>query len=158
METPQENPILNFDQLRAVDTAQKRLANLQNEVSIAKTDLAGIRAQCESATKERLYQEELSKDLSSKNSASVLKLDTLNGEITEKTAELTHLLDTIKEHIVTHETKENELKDREGALVVKETEHTKNAELHGRKETDLNIRTEAFSAKVAKLKEVIKDF
>lgn len=54
-----KNPELTFDQLQAMDVVQKRLSNLETEISIAQKNLLIEKKEVVKATKEREYQEEL---------------------------------------------------------------------------------------------------
>ena len=56
------NPTLTFDQLQAIDVAQKTLANLQSEITNATKILKGTKMECDRAIKAQAYHEGLLAD------------------------------------------------------------------------------------------------
>lgn len=56
---PTENVKLTLEQLQQIDVVQTRLSVLESEITTAQKILKGTKSECERATKERLYQEEL---------------------------------------------------------------------------------------------------
>lgn len=130
MESPNANVELTFDQLQAIDTTQKRLANLQNEISVAAQNLDVARQDLEKVTKERIYQDELLKTVSQKVADLQSKYDTLvstieiaNTLLSETTAKARTITAECEERLASIESKEETLKT---AL----TEHTTNVEVH----------------------------
>ena len=83
--SPNENVKLTFEQMQQIDVVEKRLANLQIEVSLATKLLTETRLDSERLTKERIYQNGLLSDLLRKVEEADLKYGKLLEDI--KTSE-----------------------------------------------------------------------
>ena len=158
IETPTTNPTLTFDQLQAIDVAQKTLANLQSEINNATKVLKGTKMECDRAVKNQVYNEELLGNLTAQVETKTKELADLKESITEKTAMLNELLSQFKEHNdkmataqVAHDERETQIATKELDLASKENKLTKIAFALDSERKELN-------QKVAKLKEVISTF
>lgn len=125
LENSPQNVKLTFDQLQQIDVAEKRLAHLQIEVSLATKLLTETRLDCEKVTKEKIYQEGLLADINSQLSSATLKHDKLLEDI--KASE--GILNSNTEKSVTiglaNEKKEKDLNERESKIIEREIEHSK---------------------------------
>lgn len=136
---PNENVKLTFDQLQQIDTVEKRLVNLQSEISIGRDNLTAIRLECEKVTKERLYQEELLAEIT-KN------VEVIQGKHTDVLNDLQSTSDTLLEvNKKIGETTDLHTK-KETALVEKENKIKE-------QEEELNKKVEDFTNKSSRLLE-----
>jgi chromosome segregation ATPase len=152
------NPTLTFDQLQAIDVAQKTLANLQSEINNATKVLKGTKMECDRAVKNQAYNEELLGNLTTQVETKTKELADLKESITEKTAMLNELLSQFKEHTdlmtkgkADHDDRETKITKREQELNSKDSQLVKI-------QFALESEKSDFNSKVAKLKEVISTF
>lgn len=147
------NVILNDEQTRAIEETKSRLFNLESEISIANKNLKAIKAESERAIKDKSYQEQLLSEVIAKVSSARSSLAEIEPQIVEKTALLNDLLNTIREESVIHETKSNELKDREDKIIVKEKQNSEQYALLIATRNSLASSQAEHNAKVARLRE-----
>ncbi len=152
------NVKLTFDQLQQIDAAQKRLANIQTEVSVALKVLTEKRLELEQVLKDKDYQEGLLGEVTAKVATITFTLKQLESNVLEKTDLLNHLLDTINTERVSHETKTAEFQEREIKLIAKEQELNQTTQSLAGKMSNYTEATEEFNDKVATLKAVLNTF
>lgn len=147
--------ILTIEQQQAIEETKVRLLNLENEISLGNKALKQLKSESERAIKDKAYQEELLDEIVAKVSSARSQLAEIEPQVIEKTAQLNHLLDFIREETVSHETKNKELTEREEEI--KEME-----KITYKRETDilnvrddLNTEMKTHKEKVARLKEVL---
>jgi chromosome segregation ATPase len=152
------NPTLTFDQLQAIDVAQKTLANLQSEIVIATKILKGTKMESDRAVKEKLYQEELLENTKTQVEDETKQLNYLTSEIAQSNVILTKLNDEINTKTEIQRKKDVALQDRESAVQKREIEVAK-VESSLKEKVSAHAETsQTFNSKVAKLKEVISTF
>ncbi len=155
---PTDNVKLNFDQLQAIDTAQKRLAVIESEIAIANKTLKGTKLESDRAIKERAYQEELlveaTKQVDSKQ-AIATKLD---EDILEKTSALNTLNVEINDKKASQEAREMRIKNDEASVATASNNLLAKERVLAEKVRVYEAGAEEFNSKVAKLKEVISIF
>ena len=152
------NPTLTFDQLQAIDVAQKTLANLQSEITNATKVLKGTKMECDRAVKNQAYNEELLAGLTTQVEAKKKELADLLANHTDTSSKLSALNSEIKTKTTEQTTKTAELNDRES--LVKSAEE---ANISNNKMLSISLQKHLgdikdFNSKVAKLKEVISQF
>jgi hypothetical protein len=152
------NPTLTFDQLQAIDVAQKTLANLQSEITNATKVLKGTKMESDRAVKEKVYQEELLSDLTLQVESKTITISTLDKDIDEKTTSLNELLSQFKEHTDLMASEKASHDERESKISEKEQQLSNLGNALGKKEIILNNDKADFNSKVATLKEVISKF
>ena len=152
------NPTLTFDQLQAIDVAQKTLANLQSEITNATKILKGTKMECDRAIKAQAYHEGLLADLTSQTDTKTLNSSKLDTEITEKTAMLNELLSQFKEHTDKMASENADHTAREVKISQKEKQLSEQGSAIGREKVLFENDKATHNSKVAKLKEVISTF
>jgi chromosome segregation ATPase len=150
-----ENVKLTFEQMQQIDTVQKRLSNIENEVIIAQKNLNVVNKDVLKATREREYQEELISKLNIEielKTQEKIKLETAVNEMQSYLEEAT-LKD--KELKSEHKTKEIELVQKEHELSEKDKTLCAKEEKLTRQESQFSEEKNIFASKVDKLKEVL---
>lgn len=156
LDTP--NPTFTSEQIGQLDEFQKRLFNLENETTIATSVLKTVKAESQRAAKDKAYQEELLAEIVKKISIARDSLNELEIKIGVKTTELNNLVEQIREQYVSHETKSNELKEREEKIIKEEKVLVLKEKKITESNQHLSSHIETHNQKVAKLKEVIATF
>lgn len=158
IETPTENVKLTFEQLQQIDVTQKRLAQLESEITIATKTLRGTKLEADRATKENAYQQELLMKISTQVDAKKKELEELNSVYTQTKSELSNLQSNIADKTVTQAAKDTELKNREDKLASGELALSK---AKAKLEDDQNVHEQNVSvvnAKVEAIKQAISTF
>ncbi len=123
-EQPTANVQLTFDQQQAIDTATKRLTNIQNESSSASKLLGEIRNDTDRITKEKEYQQSVLDGLNADISTAIRHRDELvaiNNSILQANTEVQRHSDDL---VTANDSKALELKDREDAVTARELDVT----------------------------------
>lgn len=152
---PEANPKLTFEQLQAIDVAEKKLANLHREIDISTKDLRVLSLDINKAIKERAYQEDLMAGLAPQIEEKKTVIAKLDTEIDTKSVELKTLHAGADEITLANTTKDKELKDREEKVAVKEKEQAENTTRLKHISDSLGNQIDEHNAKVAKLRGVI---
>jgi len=152
------NPTLTFDQLQAIDVAQKTLANLQSEINNATKVLKGTKMECDRAVKNQAYNEELLANLTAQVENKRGELANLTGNVSERTAMLNELLSQFKEHTDLIAKGKADHEARETKITSKEQQLSEQGSALGREKVLHENDKATFNQKVAKLKEVISTF
>lgn len=152
-QTQPNNPILTSEQIKAIEYSKSILLNLESEISIAQKTLKQTKSENEKAIKNKSYQEELLNEVFTKVSTATSKLVEIESQVLEKNAQLNNLLDHIREETVSHETKSNELQDREEKIVIREAQLDEKDRTLNMIALTLDKDTEIHNQKVIKLKE-----
>lgn len=158
IDTPNDNVKLNFDQLQAIDTAQKRLSVLESEVGIAQKILKGTKMEIDRAVKEKAYQEEILGTVSAQLNEKKSFASKLDEDILAKQAELHNILSEYKNHSDKMTAEKMEMKDAKDALLAQEKFLASKSLLVSSGSKDLEDNKSEFNEKVSKLKEVISTF
>lgn len=153
-----DNVKLTFDQLQAIDTAQKRLAVIESEITNAQKVLKGTKMESDRAVKELAYHEELLADLTAKTEAKNKELIDVKENLNTASEKCDALNKEIKEKEAEQFKKTVELDEREATIAKKEKELSEKGSALGKQEIILNNDKATFNEKVAKLKEVISTF
>lgn len=138
-DAPNSNVKLTFDQLQAIDTTEKRLANLQTEVSVAVSNLTAARLDAERVTKERIYQDDLLKSVTEKVKELQARHDVLLSNIQTGNAILSDNAAKAAAITAESEAKLVELDNKETALNVAIKEHEANVKAHEVKSKQLDV-------------------
>ena len=152
------NPTLTFDQLQAIDVAQKTLANLQSEITNATKVLRGTKLESDRAVKDKAYQEELLANAKTQVEEETKQLNYLTSEIAQSNVILGKLNDEINSKTDIQKKKDDDLQARESAVQNREIEVAKVESSLGTKVSAHAETSQTFNSKVAKLKEVISTF
>ena len=156
--TSTSNPTLTFDQLQAIDVAQKRLAVLESEIVNAQKVLKGTKMEADRATKENIYQNDLLVEVSSKVETKQKELEDLKTNFLEISYNLDDLNKEIKEKTKVQADKELELNNRENDISSKETTLQLKENKLASEQNTLEENLLSFNSKVVKLKEVMSKF
>jgi hypothetical protein len=153
-----ENVKLTFEQLRQIDVVQKRLSNLESEITIATKNLNALKKDTDRIYKEKMYQEELLANLTTQTDTKKLELIKLGESITEHSNILNKLITEYKEHTEKMTIEKDEHSVKGERISKKEIElNEKSSELNEKlKEYEINVS--CFFSKVAKLKDLISSF
>lgn len=118
-----KNVELTFEQLQQIDVAQKQLANIQSEVSLATKNLGVLGKDCDKVTKERIWQEELLANLNTEVAKKSAELERMNSEIATVDALLKDNTEKAKTVGNSNEIKRTELKQIEAELLSAKSKH-----------------------------------
>ena len=157
-ETPAENVKLSFEQLQAIDTTQKRLAVLESEIAIATKVLKGTKLECDRATKEIAYKNELLDSVNLQVKTVEDNLISLNETLANTREELAKVNSEISTKSSVQTAKDMEFKDREDGIVAKELALSNKEEVLSKNIAIHESDRKDFNEKIAKLKEVIDTF
>lgn len=155
IDQPNANVQLTFEQLQQIDTTQKRLTNIQNEVFAAEKLLSEIRNDIERITKEKDYQQGI---LDGLNSDIAGLIETKNTLITTNQAAGKVLLETqqkTEDLLTSTDAKTLALNDRENILDLHEDELHQREEIVLEREVLMKKETKILLDKKAKLQEII---
>ncbi len=131
------NPILTFDQLRAIDASKKMLGNLESEITNAQNKLKVVKIDCDRAVKDFEYREQLLKEINPKIDVAKSMLEQLNAEIINAQKTLDKCI--VETNLIneTNVIKYRELTERQNGLSTREQEHQKQVEKHSSNEVEL---------------------
>lgn len=155
---PSENVVLSSAQLNQINTVERKLTNLSNEVTIGKKELLATSNDLERITKEKEYQQELLTIVSAQLVEAQSVVDKLNESKLVLSDELAKLSSDIAAKTSVHTAKETELKDREDAVAEREQQSSNRHDAWAKAEILHGNETEEFNEKVAKLQAVLKEF
>lgn len=156
--TQPSNPVLTPEQTHAIEYSKSILLNLEGEISIAQKTLKQTKSESERAIKDKIYQEELLKEITDKINITSPILTQLELSISEKTGQLNNLLSTIQEETVIRETKSAEFVDREAKIAERETQLSNQGSAIEKDRIILDNDINEFYKKVERLKDIIRDF
>ncbi len=149
------NIVLTPEQLVQIETTKTILLNLESEISIATKNLRTIKSESERAINDREYQIQLFQDISLKVESAKIHLTHLQDQSTELNEKLTNMRNDAVNITDQQNTKSIELTEREIKISKVEKELNEKAQFLNKFSNELNINTESFNTKVAKLKEVL---
>lgn len=152
------NIVLTAEQQQAIEETKSRLMNLENEIVIAAKNLKAIKSDSQTAIKDKTYQEELFAKVTAQLETAKANLSSIESQTEDSKSVLALLNSEITTKTAMQVSKEVELRDREEFIISEEQKLKEHEQivikLTNEQEQDENI----FNTKVAKLKEVIKDF
>ena len=146
------NVQLTPEQLQAIDVAQQRLYNLQNETTVATRTLSALKNDSVVALKDKDYQEKLLADVVSKVTAVQIQLNTLEISANSSREILNSLTQEIAKKSDILAVMEADFKKRDDDLAQKERELTDRETQVSAKEADLSSMESLLSDKHAKIK------
>ena len=152
------NATLTFDQLQAIDVAQKRLSNLESEIVNAAKVLKGTKMECDRAVKEKTYQEELLGTLTIQTVEAKKQLDETKTSLLDVSYKLDDLNKELKTKTTEQTKKDTELTTREDKISSQEIKLNEDRIELDKRINVLLVDSDRFNSKVAKLKEVIASF
>jgi uncharacterized protein (DUF3084 family) len=152
------NVKLTDEHTKEIEQYQVKLSNLLSEIVNATKILKGTTLESNRAVKDRTYQQDLLATLTPQIQTAQKNLDDLTTRHSETTTKLGLLNTEIAIKTTEYNLKESELKDREAKISQKEKQLSEQGEKLGRETILFNNDKATHNAKVAKLKEVIKDF
>ena len=155
---PIDNIKLTDEHTRALEEGQSRLFALNGQIDVANRTLKTIKLETERATNDKMSQEELLAEVMAKVSSARSQLVEVEPQIVEKTAELNHLLETIREETTQHEIKKTEFSEREKNLMFKEQELVQKENNYSTANLILLRDKIEHEARVTQLKEFINNF
>lgn len=127
-ETEEENVKLSEEENFKLTEAQRRLHVIQNEISLANKNLQLTSRDSEKAYKEKLYQEELLKNIQDQVEALKREKEEISIRLDADVATLNELLKKIKEGESVYNIKNKQLNEREEKLNKDEEAHKKNVQ------------------------------
>lgn len=119
--TPEPIIKLTPEQEASLATYQLRLANLENEISIASRNLRVIKQDTEKIVKEKIYQQELYDQAKAQAEKESEKLATINSEVGTAQIELDKITELHKTTTLQIEFERKEIADRETVLSASES-------------------------------------
>jgi len=122
--TPEETIKLTEEQQKQIEVVQTRLANLENEVVIANKALVAIKAESVSATKERMYQEELLTQTKQAIEDSKKDLEDVTKLLADAKMELISVTTEIDSTKTQYESRVQDIQERELAISTAEKEQS----------------------------------
>lgn len=149
---------LTPEQIQTIEETKLRLLNLETDISINTKNLKGIKSETERATKEIVYQTELLETITAQVNEKQVALSKINEELAEKSTEVNKMLNDFMNEKVAHEKRVMELKDREDKVTAEELKLAEHEKVVSKLTAEREQEEDIFNEKVAKLKEVIKDF
>lgn len=120
IEQPTENIKLTTEQLLQLDKFEKRLANLQMEITVHSNNIDGLRIENANLTNEKKYLEELKTNLLQEVTYLQQKSKDQKALILENTKSIEAYRIEHKQLMDKHNARENEIHSKEQAIVDKE--------------------------------------
>lgn len=152
------NVKLTLEQLQQIDAVEQKLSGLNTQVNVATKNLKVVTNDTNRFAREIEAQKPVLESLKTQVEEETKQANYLTSEIAQSNVILGKLNDEINTKTVAQNKKDTALQDREANLVKAENEYIIKQENLGNATTEHKTTSETFNAKVAKLKEVIKDF
>lgn len=127
---PENSIVLTSDEQSRIEIAKQKLANVENEVTLAMKHLTAINKDILAKTAESKYQDELLKKVSDSIAEKQKESDSLDVQISAKRDEISVLYNQSEQIAGVHDDKENELIERERALSDSEKSHAVDKDIH----------------------------
>lgn len=127
---PENSIVLTSDEQARMEISRQKLANVENEVTLAMKHLTAINKDILAKTAESKYQDELLKKVSDSIVEKQKESDSLDVQILAKHDEISVLYNRSEQIAGVHDDKENELIERERVLNISEKSHAVDKDIH----------------------------
>lgn len=121
--SPESNIKLTDLETAQLEEHKTRLLNLESEISIATKNIKTIKAETETATKARVYEEGLLRDAREKIVTANAELEKTLSDLTEAKKNLNSVREMSEQIGRDNDTRKSELSDRESELKKREGSH-----------------------------------
>lgn len=154
----QSNLKLTDEHTKEIEAYQLKLSNLLSNIVIATKTLKVNKSDNDTLVKDKQFSEEKLEKVNVELAPKLKQLEVLDAELNDKNLILRELESKIISQTEAYRIKANEMNERETAVIEKEKELAEQQEIF-KNTTEIYLKNaEIYDAKVAKLKEVIKDF